>query len=42
LKEKLAAIELWDRRLDQIFNPGSGDNAVLLPTRALTFAVRPD
>ena len=41
-KEELAALELWDHRLDQIFNHGSGDNVVLLPTRALKFAFGPD
>ena len=41
-KEKLSALELWGRRLDQILNPGSGDNVVPLPTRALKIAFGPD
>ena len=41
-KEKLAALELWGRRLDKIFNPGSGDNVVPLPPRALKIAFGPD
>ena len=41
-KEKLAALQLWGRRLDQILNPLSGDNVVLLPSRALKFAFGSD
>jgi len=41
-KEKLATLELWGRRLDQILNSGSGDNVVPLPTRALNIAFGPD
>jgi integrase len=33
-KEKLAALELWGRRLDQILTPDGGENVVPLPTRA--------
>ena len=41
-EEKLAALELWGRRLDQILNPGSGDSVVPLSTRALKIAFGPD
>ena len=34
LEEKLAALELWGRRLDQILTPDGGENVVPLPTRA--------
>ena len=33
-KEKLAALELWGLRLDQILTPDGGENVVPLPTRA--------
>ena len=33
-QRKRDALDAWGRRLDQIINPGSGDNVVSLPTRA--------
>ena len=33
-EEKLAALELWGCRLDQILTPDGGENVVPLPTRA--------
>ena len=34
MQRKRDALNAWGRRLDQIINPGSGDNVVALPTRA--------
>ena len=34
MARKREALDAWGRALDQIINPGSGENVVPLPTRA--------
>ena len=34
MQQKRDALDAWGHRLDQIINPGSGENVVPLPTRA--------